>query len=620
MKTSFRWGGWLDRMTVGRQLLAAFSVVLLLTTAVGGTGLFGLRAVDQETVALAEKWLKGVGDLSDARALVIETREFEVKHSRTDDKSYHAEYEEKMAASAKSLAALSERYAARVQGAEEGELHAAVTKAWAAYRQSQDRVIQLGRAKQQQEAADITDGVSSMAFDDTVSSLNKLIQFNYDGSDAAAAHVETVYQKARWTLIGLLIGSLVLGAAFAAMITRNLLRQLGGEPRTAVAVARAVAQGDLTTSIALSAGDGESLLAWLDKMQHSLAQAVTEVRRGSDHVAHASGEIAAGNQDLSGRTEQQAGELQQTASTMDQLGATVRNNADSARQASQLAQGASTVAVQGGEVVGQVVETMKGINASSRKIADIIGVIDGIAFQTNILALNAAVEAARAGEQGRGFAVVAGEVRSLAQRSAEAAREIKGLIGASVERVEEGSALVDRAGVTMQEVVASIRRVSDIVGEISAASAEQSAGVAQVGQAITRMDQGTQQNAALVEQSAAAAESLKLQAVQLVKAVAVFKIGQDTAPGRAHSPAPATSTASTAGTTARTAAGTTASAPKAHAAARPAASRNAPARASTPAHMPAQTPKPAARAAAPAAPAAPAALATAGADDEWQSF
>ena len=593
MKTSFRWGGWLDRMSVGRQLFAAFAVVLLLTTAVGGTGLIGLRSVDQETVALSEKWLKGVGDLSDARALVIETREFEVKHSRTDDKSYHAEYEDKMSAAAKSLAALSERYAARVQGTEEVELHAAVTKAWGAYRQAQDRVIQLGRAKQQQEAADIADGLSSMAFDDTLSALNKLIQFNYDGSESAATHVEQVYQQARWTLIGLLIGSLVVGTAFAALITRNLVRQLGGEPRTAVAVARAVAQGDLTTPISLRRGDSDSLLAWLDKMQHSLGQAVTEVRRGSDHVAHASGEIAAGNQDLSGRTEQQAGELQQTASTMDQLGATVRNNADSARQASQLAQSASTVAVQGGEVVGQVVETMKGINASSRKIADIIGVIDGIAFQTNILALNAAVEAARAGEQGRGFAVVAGEVRSLAQRSAEAAKEIKGLIGASVERVEEGSALVDRAGATMQDVVASIRRVSDIVGEISAASTEQSAGVAQVGQAITRMDQGTQQNAALVEQSAAAAESLKLQAAQLVKAVAVFKIGHE----GVSAPAPAAAVRSAA----------------VPAAARPstAAARGAPARA--------PSPPPAPRAATPAAPAR-AELATTGADDDWQSF
>jgi methyl-accepting chemotaxis protein len=239
-------------------------------------------------------------------------------------------------------------------------------------------------------------------------------------------------------------------------------------------------------------------------------------------VATASAQIAQGNNDLSARTEQQASALEQTAASMEELSSTVRQNADNARQGNQLAQNASTVAVRGGEVVGQVVDTMKGINDASRKIADIIGVIDGIAFQTNILALNAAVEAARAGEQGRGFAVVASEVRSLAGRSAEAAKEIKGLISDSVQRVEQGTVLVDQAGTTMAEVVAAIRRVTDIMGEISAASTEQSQGVAQVGEAVTQMDQATQQNAALVEESAAAAESLKAQAQQLVQAVAVL--------------------------------------------------------------------------------------------------
>jgi methyl-accepting chemotaxis protein len=254
----------------------------------------------------------------------------------------------------------------------------------------------------------------------------------------------------------------------------------------------------------------------------------------------ASAEIAQGNNDLSRRTEEQASALEETAASMEQLSATVKQNADNAKQANQLAMGASTVAVKGGEVVSQVVTTMKGINDSSKKIADIISVIDGIAFQTNILALNAAVEAARAGEQGRGFAVVASEVRSLAGRSADAAKEIKGLITASVERVEQGTALVDEAGATMTEVVTSIRRVTDIMGEISAASSEQSAGVAQVGEAITLMDQATQQNAALVEESAAAAESLKQQAQQLVQAVQVFELGDGEAPpAPAVAPAPA---------------------------------------------------------------------------------
>jgi methyl-accepting chemotaxis protein len=265
-------------------------------------------------------------------------------------------------------------------------------------------------------------------------------------------------------------------------------------------------------------------MAQLKVMQESLAKVVSHVRGGSESVETASAEIAQGNHDLSARTEQQASALEETAASMEQLSAAVKQNADSARQANQLAMSASSVAITGGEVVSQVVQTMKGINESSRRISDIIQVIDGIAFQTNILALNAAVEAARAGEQGRGFAVVASEVRSLAGRSAEAAKEIKSLINASVERVEQGTALVDQAGSTMTEVVGSIRRVTDIMGEISAASSEQASGVAQVGEAVTQMDQTTQQNAALVEQMAAAASSLKSQANDLVSTVAVFKL------------------------------------------------------------------------------------------------
>jgi methyl-accepting chemotaxis protein len=286
-----------------------------------------------------------------------------------------------------------------------------------------------------------------------------------------------------------------------------------------------VRDGNLAMAIRDDARDELSpLLATLRDMQTALAGVVGSVRQNADGVATASAQIAQGNHDLSSRTEQQASALEETAASMEELSSTVRQNADNARQGNQLAQNASSVAMRGGEVVGQVVDTMKGINDASRRIADIIGVIDGIAFQTNILALNAAVEAARAGEQGRGFAVVASEVRSLAGRSAEAAKEIKGLISDSVQRVEQGTALVDQAGATMTEVVTAIRRVTDIMGEISAASTEQSQGVAQVGEAVTQMDQATQQNAALVEQSAAAAESLKAQARQLVQAVAVFRL------------------------------------------------------------------------------------------------
>ena len=305
---------------------------------------------------------------------------------------------------------------------------------------------------------------------------------------------------------------------------RAIIISLALMAAAAVAVARNVAAGDLCQPIVLAPGDTTSLMAHLGLMRDALNDLVGGVRENADGVATASAQIAQGNQDLSGRTEQQASALQQTAASMEQLGATVRQNTDSAQQANQLATGASQIAMQGGDVVDEVVQTMRGINDSARKIADIIGVIDGIAFQTNILALNAAVEAARAGEQGRGFAVVASEVRSLAGRSAEAAREIKALIANSVERVDQGTTLVDRAGATMQEVVASIRRVSDLVGEISSATTEQGTGMAQVGQAVGQMDQATQQNAALVEQTAAAAESLHAQAQQLVRSVAAFKL------------------------------------------------------------------------------------------------
>jgi methyl-accepting chemotaxis protein len=307
-------------------------------------------------------------------------------------------------------------------------------------------------------------------------------------------------------------------------VVRRLLKQLGGEPQEAVDLALRVTSGDLSGPVHIKVADSTSLLAQLNIMQGSLAEVVTNVRRSADRVEISSAEIAQGNQDLSERTESQASSLQETTASMGQLSATVQRNADSARQANEQALNASAVAIKGGEVVGQVVETMKGINESSHRISDIISVIDGIAFQTNILALNAAVEAARAGEQGRGFAVVATEVRTLAGRSADAAREIKSLINASVERVDHGTALVDQAGITMNEVVTSIKRVTDLMREISEASSEQTAGVLEMGEAVSQMDQMTQRNSALVEQMAAAASHLKSQAHELVQAVAVFRL------------------------------------------------------------------------------------------------
>ncbi|WP_313771686.1 methyl-accepting chemotaxis protein [Comamonas aquatica] len=345
-----------------------------------------------------------------------------------------------------------------------------------------------------------------------------------EAQQVAAAETEVKAMFAQLYTLGAIL--MVLTVAIATFISWRLSRGIAAGVEQARAVAQRIGAGDLSQDVQIHSGDeiGQLLTALRD-MQANLAQVVRSVRHGSDNVATASSEIAQGNQDLSARTESQASALEETSASMEELGSTVKQNADNARQANQLAQNASNVAMQGGQVVAQVVDTMKGISESSAKIADIISVIDGIAFQTNILALNAAVEAARAGEQGRGFAVVAAEVRSLAGRSAEAAKEIKALITASVQRVDQGTSLVDQAGATMNEVVQSIRRVTDIMGEISAASSEQSAGVAQVGEAVTQMDQATQQNAALVEEMSAAATSLHGQAQELVQAVAVFKLG-----------------------------------------------------------------------------------------------
>ncbi len=399
-----------------------------------------------------------------------------------------------------------------------------INKGRVAYNAAMDKAVEMALQGNTAAASALLVNEVRALQDVVFKATDDSIKMQQELAQALANHSSATATSGIAWMAGLAALMAAIGLVVGWLLTRALRTALGAEPAALNDAVARVAAGDLSQALSVPAGDATSVLANLARMQANLARVVAEVRSNSESVATASTQIAQGNEDLSQRTEEQASALQQTAATMEELNTTVRHNADSARQASQLAQDASAVAAQGGDVVGQVVGTMQGISDSSRKIGDIIGVIDSIAFQTNILALNAAVEAARAGEQGRGFAVVAGEVRTLAQRSAEAAKDIKALIGRSVEQVEQGASLVDQAGRTMGAIVDSIQRVNSIVAEIASASTEQSAGITQVGNAVAQMDQVTQQNAALVEESAAAAGSLKGQAQQLVQAVAAFKL------------------------------------------------------------------------------------------------
>ncbi|BEV17893.1 methyl-accepting chemotaxis protein [Herbaspirillum sp. DW155] len=412
------------------------------------------------------------------------------------------------------------------------ELFKAIHDARAAYNAPRDKVRELIVQQKKEEATEALFNEVIPAQDRYFDALNAFSAFQKTLMDDSVAQGQQTTDSAIALMLELSGVAILLCVLAAWWVTRSITRPLN----EAVDVASAVAQGDLTVQIGQTSKDETGmLLASLKTMNQNLHRIVSEVRNGTDTINTASSEIARGNLDLSSRTEEQAGALEETASAMEELTSTVKQNADNARQANSLAATASDVAVQGGSVVGQVVQTMGEINEASRKIVDIISVIDGIAFQTNILALNAAVEAARAGEQGRGFAVVASEVRTLAQRSATAAKEIKALIDDSVSRVDNGSRLVEQAGTTMSEVVASVRRVTDVVAEISAASNEQSDGIEQINHAIVQMDEVTQQNAALVEEAAAAAQSLQEQSARLVETVSIFKLGSQDA-ARAHAP------------------------------------------------------------------------------------
>ena len=521
----------MNNLKISTRLSGAFGLLVALLLIMSATAWVQLRALRADTEQIADNWLPSVQAVNafDSGAALL--RLIVLDHVQATDQNAKARLDKQIEDERTKLADMRKRYEKLISSPQEQKLYDEFAGMWTKYVEVNNRALDMSRNSDNASAADIMTNESGPMFLAMKAQLDKLVKLNADGSAAAAAESADTYATARNIVLLVSVVALGLAIASAAWLIRSITAPLA----RAVEAADRVAAGDLSGQIVVQSKDETGLLlAALQRMQQSLVNTVALVRQNAEGVASASSQIASGNNDLSARTEQQASALEETAASMEELGSTVRQNADNARTANQLAVNASAVAVQGGDVVAEVVETMKGINASSNKIADIISVIDGIAFQTNILALNAAVEAARAGEQGRGFAVVASEVRNLAGRSAEAAKEIKSLITASVERVEQGTALVDKAGATMTEVVASIRRVTDIMGEISAASSEQSAGVGQVGEAVTQMDQATQQNAALVEEMAAAASALNAQAGELVNAVAVFKLDANST--SSHSP------------------------------------------------------------------------------------
>jgi methyl-accepting chemotaxis protein len=511
----------LKNLKIGTRLGFGFAVVLLLMATIAATGMLRLGKVGKATEdlmqnalvkeRLANQWSNLLGPaIVNSFAMVKAT-----------DPKVAAYFEKGRADKSALINPVQKKLEELLTSPEEKKLYANVADPRAVVLQTIGQINKLKLEGKNEEAMEMADNKFAPALVVYEEAVAKLAAYQRDRIDELAKSIESDHSTGETTLLALSGIALLLGALFSWRLTVGIVRPLG----QAVQVAETVAAGDLSTNIKVESRDeAGQLMQALKNMNESLARVVGEVRTGTETIATASGQIASGNQDLSSRTEEQASSLEQTAASMEELTSTVKQNADNARQANQLAVSASEVAVKGGSVVSQVVDTMGSINASSKKIVDIIGVIDGIAFQTNILALNAAVEAARAGEQGRGFAVVASEVRSLAQRSAAAAKEIKTLIGNSVEKVEEGSKQVEEAGRTMDEIVGSVKRVTDIMGEITAASQEQTSGIEQINQAITQMDQVTQQNAALVEEASAAAQSLQEQAGSLVQAVSIFKL------------------------------------------------------------------------------------------------
>ncbi|ONN67174.1 methyl-accepting chemotaxis protein [Herbaspirillum sp. VT-16-41] len=513
---------WFYNRRIATKLLLAFACLLLLTGALGGFAVLQINQVNQATGELASNWLPSIRSLNDLKVALSRLRANEAQMALYDDDATQRKaIVAIMNKNLETLALARKTYAAQISEPGEKALFPSVNERIEKFIALHGQTIADIEAGRADEAKRVLLGQAFQNYLSLLDEIDKLAQVNLDGSVQSTRTAEATYQQARVWVVSILAGALLAGLALALFIARVISTPL----RTAGEFAHRIAAGDLTAEIAAQSRDETGQLTEaLVSMNTSLRRIVSQVRSGTDTIATASGQISSGNLDLSSRTEEQASSLEETASAMEELTSTVRQNAENARQANQLALSASTIAEEGGNVVRQVIQTMGRIDTSSKKIVDIISVIDGIAFQTNILALNAAVEAARAGEQGRGFAVVATEVRSLAQRSATAAKEIKTLIDNSVEQVGLGSGLVQQAGVTISEVVSSVQRVTDVMAEISAASNEQTQGIEQVNQAITQMDEVTQQNAALVEEAASASHSLSHQTRQLSELVGVFRL------------------------------------------------------------------------------------------------
>ena len=509
-------------LKLANKLLVSFVLILLISAVSGLYGLVQMERVNATATDLARQWLPAARNLQDMRYQLQRYRSQTMQHVMAQSSEEMAVYDKSMPKLWDELVQNQQSYAKYVRTDKERALLAEIGEELKAYAVQTAKVVDLSHQLLNDDASEILRGESLKISRGINTRLDALSEINHQATEETNQAGDDLYATARWWVMALLLGSIVIGVALAVLIARSISRPL----QSAVQLAQSVAAGDLSASITVQSRDEVGqLLQALKDMNTSLQRIVGQVRQGTDSIASASSQIASGNQDLSSRTEEQASSLEQTAASMEELTATVQQNAGNAQQANQMASAASQVAVRGGATVAQVVQTMSAINESSRKIVDIIGVIDSIAFQTNILALNAAVEAARAGDQGRGFAVVASEVRTLAQRSAEAAKQIKQLIDDSVSKVQEGSTQVDEAGRTMDEIVMSVRRVTGIMGEISVASHQQTSGIEQVTQAVTQMDQMTQQNAALVEEAAAATDALRSQAAALAETVSFFKLG-----------------------------------------------------------------------------------------------